>query len=306
MVDHPRDELRGERAQPVRAAVVAERVVPVLRRERQVHVEARPALVGERPAHERREQPLAGGDLLHGRLQHEGPVCGVDRGRVLHVDLVLRVHELVVGGEGVEPELVAPEQHPQHDLPRVGDRADRVDARELVDVAAQAAVRLRVTLDEEELELGPDDRVSPRSAYAVVDALQQAARADGPRLRAVERPRVAEAPRHLRLPRNRSHRVEVRAHGEVDVALLPADDRRVAQVGAHHGGAERDAFVAEVGEVTERDVLAARDAVQVAVEQAHRAHALLREVAHDRLGVVAVLRHALSSSLTRARAPVVA
>ena len=158
MVDHAGDELRSQRAQPVGAALVAEGVVPVVRGEGQVHVEARAALVGERPAHERRDETLAGRDLLHGGLQHEGPVCGVDGGRVLHVDLVLRVHELVVRGERVEPELVAPEQHPQHDLPRVGHRADRVDARQLVDVAAQAAVGIRVALDEEELELRPDDR----------------------------------------------------------------------------------------------------------------------------------------------------
>ncbi len=112
VVDHPCDELRGERAQALSAGCVAERVVPVLRSERQVDVEAGPALVGKRPAHEGRDEALTGGDLLHGCLQHEGTVCGVDRGGVLDVDLVLRVHELVVRGVGVEPELVAPEQHP--------------------------------------------------------------------------------------------------------------------------------------------------------------------------------------------------
>ncbi len=167
-------------------------------------------------------------------------------------------------------------------------------------------MRFRVTLDEEELELRPDHWVQPPLHVSGRDALQQGARADRPRLRAGERPRVAEAPRHLGLPGNRSHGAEIRAHGEVDVALLPADHWRVAQVGAHHGRAERDTFVAEAGEVTERDVLATRNTVQVGVQQTHRTHALLREVAHDRLGVMAVLRHALTWSLTRARAPVVA
>ena len=77
MVDHTCDELRSQRAQPLRTAVVAERVVPVLGSEGKVHVEARPALVGKRPAHEGRDQTLTGGDLLHGGLQHEGAVCGV-------------------------------------------------------------------------------------------------------------------------------------------------------------------------------------------------------------------------------------
>ena len=107
--------------------------------QREVQVEARAALVGERAPHEGREQALAHGDLLHGGLQHERTVGCVERVGVLHVDLVLRVHELVVGGERLQAELVAPEQHPQHDLARVGDGADGVDARELVDVAPQAA-----------------------------------------------------------------------------------------------------------------------------------------------------------------------
>ena len=89
----------------------------------------------------------------------------------------------------------------------------------------------------------------------------------------VQRPRLAETPRHLRLPRHRPERIEVGTDREVDVSLLAADDRRVAEIGAHHGGAERDTFLAHPGEVADRDVLAARDAVQVGVEQPDRAHA---------------------------------
>ena len=68
MLDHAGDEPRRQRAEPIRAALVGEGVVAVLVREREVHVEARAALVGERAAHERGEHPLAHGDLLHGGL----------------------------------------------------------------------------------------------------------------------------------------------------------------------------------------------------------------------------------------------
>ena len=146
-------KLRRQRAEPLGPALVGERVAAVLAGEREVEVEARAALVGEWAAHERGEHPLAHGDLLHRRLQHERAVGGVEGARVLDVDLVLRVHELVVRGERLQAELVAPEQHLEHDLARVGDGADRVDARELVDVAAQAVRRRRVALGEEELEL---------------------------------------------------------------------------------------------------------------------------------------------------------
>ena len=120
-------------------------------------------------------------------------------GRVLEVDLVLRVHELVVGGERLQPELVAPEEHPCRELARIGDGPDGVDARELVDVAAQAAVGRRVALADEVLELGRDDRRQAAVGVAVDDPLQQRPRADRPVVGAVERPRLAEAPGDLDL-----------------------------------------------------------------------------------------------------------
>ena len=85
----------------------------------------------------------------------------------------------MVGGERLQAEVVAPEQHPEHDLAWIGDRADRVDAGELVDVAAQPVRGLRVALGEEELELGRDDRHEPALRVRIDDALQQRPRADG-------------------------------------------------------------------------------------------------------------------------------
>ena len=180
VLDHAGDELRRQRAEPVRPALVGEGVVAVLTVQREVNVEARAALVGERPPHEGREQPFPHGDLLHGGLQHEGSVGGVEGAGVLDVDLVLRVHELVVGGERLQAELVAPEQHPEDDLARVGDGTDGVDARELVDVAAQPVRRVGVALGQEELELRARRSGSrPRAAYASITRCSSARGQEG-------------------------------------------------------------------------------------------------------------------------------
>ena len=185
-----------------------------------MEMEAGAALVGERPSHERRDQALHRRDLLHRRLEHEGPVGGVERRGVLHVDLVLRVHELVVPGVRLQPELVRPEQHLQVDLARVGDRAHGVDARELVDVAPDPAGRGRIALAQEPLELRPDDREETVGRVAVDHAREERPRARRPVVRAVEPPRLAEAPRDLGLPGDDPQRVEVGADREVDVAFL--------------------------------------------------------------------------------------
>ena len=225
VLEHARDEARREPAETVRAVLVGERVLRRAVSEREMEVEPGAALVAERPSHERREQTLADGDLLHRRLEHERAVGGAESVRVLDVDLVLRVHELVVRGERLEAELVAPEEHLQHDVARIRDRADGVDPRELVHVPADAARCLLVSLDEEELELGRDDGLEVPLGVRLDDAPQKRARADRPGLGAVERARLAEAPRDLGLPRDDAERLEVGTHREVDVPLLPADDR---------------------------------------------------------------------------------
>ena len=221
---------------------------------------------------------------------------------MLDVDLVLRVHELVVRGERLEAELVAPEQHPEDDLAWVGDGADRVDARELVDVAAQAVLGVGGSRSaRKNSSSGATTGERPRSAYASTTRCEQRSRARGPVLGAVQRPGLAEAPRHLRLPGHRAERVQARADREVDVPLLASDDRRVAEVGAHDGGAEGDALLAHLAEVADRDVLAAGDAVQVGVEQPDRAHAEPAQRADGGLGLLVVTQ--LQASLMVRRAP---
>ena len=119
-------------------------------------------------------------------------------------------------------------------IPRgIGDRADGVDARELVDVAAEAARRRRVALEQEELELGADDRRRARARRSA----RRRARAGRAGTSAPGRSRpagvgVADAPGDVGLPRHDAQRREVGPDREVDVALLAADDRRVPEVGA--------------------------------------------------------------------------
>src|SRR4029453_9742472 len=70
MLEDAGDEAAGERAEPVRPALVRERVVAGSLLERDVEMEAGAALIAERPAHEGGEEPLASGDLLDGGLEH--------------------------------------------------------------------------------------------------------------------------------------------------------------------------------------------------------------------------------------------
>ena len=205
---------------------------------------------------------------------------------MLDVDLVLRVHELVVRRERLQSEVIAPEQHPQDDLARIGDSADGVHPRELVDVPAEAVRGFRVALGEEELELGSDDRLEAARGIGVDDTLEQRPRAGRIVIGPVERPRLAETPGHLRLPGDRAEGVEIGADGEVDIALLAADDRRVSEVGPHDRGAERDALLAQAREVPDRDVLPARDAVEIGVQQPDGAHAESTHRSRGRFGLL--------------------
>ena len=202
--DDASDEMHPEAAQL--RAVGGERVATLGVREGQVDVEPGAALVGERPPHERREEPLRRSDLLDRRLEHEGAVGRVERGRVLEVDLVLRVHELVVPRERLEAELVRPQERPQIDLQRVGDRTHGVDAGELVDVAAEPVRRGGIALAQEPFELRSGDGNERAARVALDDPPQERPRARGPVVGAVERPCLSEAPGHLGLPRDDAQR----------------------------------------------------------------------------------------------------
>ena len=188
--------------------------------------------------------------------------------------------------ERLQAELVAPEEHLQDDLARIGDGPDGVHARELVDVASQPVRGLGIALGEEELELGGDDGNEPALGVRIDDALEESPRAGREVVGSVERPRLTEAPGDLRLPGHGAERVEVGPDREVDVPLLAADDRRVPEVGSHHRGAERDALLAHAGEVPDRNVLAAGNAVQVRVEQPDGAHAQAAHCPRGRLGLL--------------------
>jgi molybdopterin-containing oxidoreductase family iron-sulfur binding subunit len=106
-------------------------------------------------------------------------------------------------------------------------------------------------------------------------------------------PILGDAARHAGLPRQQRERAQVRLGDQVRVARLAADDRRVAQVGAHDRRAERQAVVGRAVELADRHVLAAGDAVQVAVDDADRRHGLVAELRRARRQP-SLLDHALS------------
>jgi hypothetical protein len=101
--EHPADGVPAHGGQPVGTAGIAEHVPPGLVVHRDVHVEARPALVVERLGHERGQQAALAGDLLYGGLEPEGPVGRVDQAGMAQVDLELAGRELVVGRRHRQP-----------------------------------------------------------------------------------------------------------------------------------------------------------------------------------------------------------
>ncbi len=124
------------------------------------------ALIVERLAHEGRVQAVLSGHVLDCRLEPEGAVGGIERPGVAQVDLVLRVHELVVDGEDVQADRRQLLGHAAHEPVGVGQRADRIDHAQVVDVTAHAVRGGGVADDEEELELGTDDRLEAELADA--------------------------------------------------------------------------------------------------------------------------------------------
>ena len=123
--------------------------------------------------------------------------------------------------------------------------------------------------EQEELELGPDDRVQAGCPQVLNGPAHGPARVryGGAALGRLE---IRQAARHPRLPRQRGHGRHVGACDEVGIALLAADHRRMTQVGAHHRGAEAKTVVEDVVELRDRHVLAAGDAVEIGIEHPDR------------------------------------
>jgi hypothetical protein len=92
--------------------------------------------------------------------------------------------------------------------------------------------------------------------------------------------------RDVGLPGHRTQGRDVRADREVDVPLLAAHHGVVAEVRPHDHRAERDAVLEHLEEVPDRDVLSARDAVEVGVEQPDGLDALAPERRDGRLRIV--------------------
>jgi hypothetical protein len=183
---------------------------------------------------------------------------------VAQVDLVLPVHELVVEGEDLESELRQSFGDLPHDAAGIRPRTDRVDHARLVDVAPDAVFRGGIGPQQEELELRTDDRVQACCPQVLNGPAHGPARVrDGGA--AFGRLEIRQAARHSRLPRQRRHGRHVGAGDEVRIALVAADDGRVAQIGAHHGRAEAKTALEDVVKLRDRHLLAAGDAVEIGV-----------------------------------------
>ena len=248
-------------------------IAPVSIDERHVQMEPRPLVVVERLAHERRDQPVAGRQLLDHRPEAERAVGGVERLGVAQVDLELAAAVLVGGGDRPELELDRCVEHPRERASRVGHVADRVNRAVLARVRTVPARRARVRLAQVELELGPDHRRDAELRELGEDALERPAAVERMGLVRDRVLEIDQAGDDVLLPRQRHHRGEVRAREEIREAALEARDHVVAQVDGHDRLDEPHPLLGHVRERRDRDQLAAADAVEVGVLQAHGADA---------------------------------
>ena len=260
-----------------------------------MEVEPRAALVVEGPAHEGGAHLLQHRHLLDRRLEAEGPVGRVQGGTVAEVDLVLRVHELVVRGVGTQAHPGAGVEHPARDAARVALGADGVDPRQRVDVADGAFRRAVVRFEQEELELRAHDRAEPKLGQSVRGPPHRAARVERMGV-ALLVDQVDQAGRDVRRPGQHRGGREVGPGEEVRVADLAAHHRRMGEVGRHDRRAEGDPVLDLVAGVGKHQVLAAGDAVEIGVHHPQRPGALLRQPFH-----VAHVRPLLTSRLPRPR-----
>ena len=179
--EHAADRVPAGRRQPVGCVRVAEHVAPGFVVERDVHVEARAALVVERLGHERGQQVAVPGDLLHRGLQPERAVGRVEQVRVPEVDLELAGRELVVGRRHPQPGVPELPEHVQRARP-AGRPCGRPRRRCPGSLAYRRQLPSGRLLAEVELQLGAADQGVARG--------RRAARRPGGRRRAATPARV--------------------------------------------------------------------------------------------------------------------
>ena len=189
------------------------------------------------------------------------------------VDLELAATVLVRGGDRAELELDRGVEHPRERPLRVGHLADRVNGAVLPGVWAPSTRIRGVRFQQVELELRPDHRRYPELGELGQHPLQHPAAVERMRLVGDRVLEVDQAGDDVLLPGQRHERVQIRAGEEIRKAALEARDHVVAQVDGHDRLDEPHPFLGEVREGRDRDQLAAADAVQVGVLEAHRADA---------------------------------
>ena len=273
----PADGMQAGRRQPVRAAGVAEHILPGGVRHRDVHVEPGPALVVERLGHERRQQAAVPGDLLHRRLEPERPVRRVAQFGMAEVDLELAGRELVVGRGDPQPRVPQLPQHVQEHALRVALAADHVHVPQVVGVPLPAAAWRG--LAQVELKLGTADEGVAEAGDPFGHPAGHGARRFR-RGRAVGGHGVAEAPRRPLLPRQRRQRAQVGADGDVGQAVFQAALHRHHVThggGVVHRPAERQPVADRRAKLAEQHVPAAVHADHVRIGHPDHIDPLLPE-----------------------------
>ena len=175
MLHDARDEVMSNRGQAILRAGRVKHVLAGLVEQRRVQVIPRGLIVIGRHAHERRDEAIHVGHLLDQRLEQEGAVRGFDCLAVRQIDLVLRVSVLLRHRDRLQLKCVTGVEHGAHNSRRIGQRTDRVDARVAHRQWSQTTHRLRVTLEEVELEFVRDDGSEAEFRVAGTNTLQRAA-----------------------------------------------------------------------------------------------------------------------------------
>ena len=241
-----------------------------------MHVQSRPGIVGERFAHEGRDEAMARGKLLHHVLEAECAVAGVERLAVIEVDLELAAPAFVVARGHAEAHQPSVSDHLAHHRLRIRAIADRVDHRELVGVAREAR---GLALEQIELELGGAHRSEPERAEGGRCTFERASRRqDASRIGRID---GGETPGDGRIPRKLGERGGDRRDAHVRERAIDrtaGDARRkpreaVGETVRQIGGAESQAVLDGGREVFDGQIFAAGDAVHVAVIDPHGVHA---------------------------------
>ena len=239
-----------------------------------MQVVARALVVVDGHAHEGRDDTVHVSHLLDQRFEQERAVGGLDRRAVRQVDLVLRVSVLLRHRDRLEAELLAGLEHAADETRRIRQRSHRVDARIAHRQRTHAADTLGVTLQEVELQLVRDHRGVAQRGVALGDALERAAGIQATGLVRRDGLQIAQHHGDLRIKRMNARGLQIGDRNEIAEPRLLAADNVVPVVDRHDGLDEGLAMRNGVGGSGQQNILAALNAVEVAIGEPQDTDAL--------------------------------